>query len=215
MSTWTDLLLFGQAVFWLLVSWIMGSCVMAAVAVWFLLGKTIRRRVALGLIAMGVLWAFFAAWQEEHRAKEVAALSAHASMPARHLTETQREQIAASLHTQSPGRILLAAEMIVPDAAPYAFELATFLDQLGWAVSISQVKTLRMAPRGLWVQVRDPHTPPPDAVILHAALQSAQISAPLTRWPNDEEVITFWSSPIGQDMREAAEVILWIGANIP
>jgi hypothetical protein len=94
----------------------------------------------------------------------------------RHLTEKQKEQMAAFLSAQPTGTFTIAANVTVSDARAYADEIAQLFRRLGWTVQVNDALITGTNTAGVWITVKDASEAPTAAVILQRAFAAAGIA---------------------------------------
>jgi hypothetical protein len=95
----------------------------------------------------------------------------------RHLTETEKAELAKSLGDQPKGRFTIKANVTAKDARGYADEIAAFFNdpKIGWTVKVDNAIIAGPNVVGMWITVRDRNTVSQSAAILQNALQAAHL----------------------------------------
>jgi hypothetical protein len=93
---------------------------------------------------------------------------------ARHLTETQKQDLAAALVGKPIGRLTIKASATAPDAKDYADEIAAVFDAAGWKVPVDNAMFMGGDTSGVWITIHDANIPEV-ANIAFSALRLANI----------------------------------------
>lgn len=120
----------------------------------------------------------------QRRAEELAA--------PRHLTESQRTLILASLNRQTGGILNIKASMAAGDARSYSDEMAGLFRSAGWTVTVENALFAGTEATGIWILIQNPSMAPIRAVTLQRALEAAGISVRVEYDPTLPAVTDVW-----------------------
>ena len=114
----------------------------------------------------------------------------------RHLTETEKAELAKSLGDQPKGRFTIKANITAKDARGYADEIAAFFNdpKIGWTVKVDNAIITGPNVVGMWITVRDRNTVPQSAAILQNALQAAHLPSRAELDPTGPAADEVWLS---------------------
>lgn len=105
------------------------------------------------------------------------------------LSQAEKNKITAFLAGKPVGAFVIKATIVVPDARPYAEQIAAIFRDVGWSVEIGNAMFTGSDITGLWITVQNGQTAPLTASIVQQALAAGRITARVevdpTMNPND------------------------------